>query len=281
MNKAIFITFFSLLSSFSVYSQNVGINTVNPETTLDVNGDIRVRNLIRFGKSEGVQGSAGNLGDVLTSRGPGLTPTWAKPEESRTTYRLQESVVLIDQKGVYFDNVGLMNITPELIEDSDLSAADGWKEITALQAGITPTKSKNRIIITLQTMAQAYTKYPDFDALYAIGIFVDGKLKSTRPISVAGNGSTFDQGILYSALVDLPIKANQASYKIQVAVKQRYRNLYPSASSAHTIENIDWLSFVGTTTVGPYTSSTPVTNANAWMNKTSLKIELYEALLSD
>lgn len=49
---------------------NVGINTTNPQKTLDVNGDVNIQNKIFLNNS------TGNNGQVLTSGGPSGSPSW-------------------------------------------------------------------------------------------------------------------------------------------------------------------------------------------------------------
>jgi hypothetical protein len=49
---------------------NVGINTSNPQATLDVNGDVNIQNKLLFNNS------AGNDGQVLVSSGMASAPTW-------------------------------------------------------------------------------------------------------------------------------------------------------------------------------------------------------------
>ena len=50
---------------------NVGINTTNPQSTLDVNGDINIENKLLLNNT------AGTVGQVITSGGPGSPAIWA------------------------------------------------------------------------------------------------------------------------------------------------------------------------------------------------------------
>ncbi|CAI8815594.1 hypothetical protein [Chryseobacterium sp. IT-36CA2] len=64
-----------LLAFFNANSQ-VGINTPTPQKTLHVNGSLQVTNEINLGGNATTSGNAGTSGQVLTSNGPGATPTW-------------------------------------------------------------------------------------------------------------------------------------------------------------------------------------------------------------
>jgi hypothetical protein len=64
------IILFSFFAACNFYGQNVGIGTTNPTQKLDVVGNLRVSGAIMPG------GTAGTTGQVLTSNGAGLAPTW-------------------------------------------------------------------------------------------------------------------------------------------------------------------------------------------------------------
>lgn len=61
--KKIFIIIISL-SSVGSYAQ-VGINTATPVGTLDINGDLNVRNELRTGGTNTVKGNAGTAGMIF------------------------------------------------------------------------------------------------------------------------------------------------------------------------------------------------------------------------
>lgn len=284
MNKKtvnIIIGVMLLLFTHTIYGQNtgvVGINTNTPQTTLDVNGTVRVRNAIRLGGVEGTIGNVGRAGQVITSRGADTSPVWAAIDSPSLNlgYGITESITLSDSQGVIFAGTTgdstpdrITELTAEYLEDSELSAANGWVEIAGLSTEITPTKANNRVAVTLQTVAQALTTGSTADVVFAMGIFVDGKLKSTRPVSVNGSGSIFTIGTLFDTFENLPPKLNEEPYSIQVAVSLRYRYIYTSAGNIESPGN-NWTVFIGT--------STGVDNTNLWMNTSSLKVELYEEI---
>ena len=281
MNKKNIHIILGLLLLFTpvVYAQKVGINTDTPQTTLDVNGKIQVRKDIRLGAAAGTAGSPGSTGQAITSRGAGQSAVWAAAGGQVTGlgYGIKESVVLSDSQGVIYTGTAgnytpdrITELSAEYLEDSELSTANGWTEITGLRSEITPTKANNRVVVTLQTIAQATVSGSTADVVFAMGVFVDGKLKSVRPVSVLGSGSIFSIGTLFDTFENLAPKANDAAYSVQIAIALRYRNVFNATSGAPSSPGSDWTVFIGT--------STDVDNTNSWMNTSSLKIELYEEI---
>jgi len=60
-------------NAFMHYNANtnrLGINTINPQNTLDVNGSLRINGALETGAG------TGQAGEVLTSQGPNLPPIW-------------------------------------------------------------------------------------------------------------------------------------------------------------------------------------------------------------
>jgi len=275
MNKKnIILGIVLLLFTHIVYAQKVGINADTPLTTLDVNGTIRVRKDIRLGGTAGTAGSPGGIGQAFTSQGAGKSPVWSPMGiDVSFGYGITQSVVLADRVGVkYFTEDAITSLTAEYLEDTELSLANGWTEIPGLRSEIAPTKDKNKIVVSLQTIAQGITSSNVVDAEFGIGVFVDGKLKSVRSVNINGSGMTFTVGNLFDTFNNLPVKANGESYDIQVATALRYRNVYKKSSDlGNEPSGDDWYVMIGT-------SSSAVSNTNEWMNMTSLKIELYEEI---
>ncbi|MDU1906236.1 MAG: hypothetical protein E6772_15815 [Dysgonomonas sp.] len=254
-----------LLSTHISYAQSVGINTENPQTTLDVNGAIQVRKEIKLGNAEGVAGSPGSVGYGFASQGVGKNPVWAPLTtiQPPTGLGITQSFVLNDSDGARFlRTYSDTNFSPEFLEDSGLNTANGWVELSNLKAEVIPTSPVNRLVITLQTVGQSSLSI-DVDAVFAVGVFLDGKLKCVRPLQVMGSDYAFATGTLFDSFENLPPKANSDPYVIQVAAIMRYNRDYPSSNPGAIYY------YLGTSP-----SSTP--NSNNLMNMTTIKLELYE-----
>jgi len=266
-----------LLYSGTVLAQTkgVGIDTNTPATMLDVNGDIRVREEIRLGGAEGVKGSAGTAGQGFTSKGPGKSPVWSPlMTDASAGFGIFQSVVKVDSIGVVYSSITpIASLSEEFVENSPLSAANGWTEIVGLRSYIKPTDDENRVVVTLQTVAQSPLSSDLADAEVGIGIFIDGKLKMIRSIHVSGSNQTFTVGTLFDSFVNLPVKANDESYLIQVASTVRYNHPLDAYVGGYITSTYagDWAILVGTT-------HTSTNNTSYRMNRTSLKIDLYQEI---
>lgn len=262
----------TLLSINITFAQKVGINTNTPQATLDVNGVIQVRKEIRLGGQAGTTGNPGSTGQAFVSQGTGKSPIWSPVGlDVSLGFGITQSVVLTDSVGVLYTKE-ISSLTAEYLENSELSTAAGWTELEKLRSEIKPTKANNRVVVTLQTIAQTANSTFLADAEVAIGIFVDGKLKSVRHIHVGGSSMTFTVGTLFDSFENLPVKENNESYTIQVAFANRYNKLQSKTNSTGTPSAKDYYIMVGK-------STSDVSNTSNRMNMTSLKLELYEEIL--
>jgi len=73
MKKTLFLLTLSIYAA--TYAQ-VGIGTSTPQKTLHVNGSLQVTNELNVGGNGTTAGSAGLIGQVLKSNGPGAAPSW-------------------------------------------------------------------------------------------------------------------------------------------------------------------------------------------------------------
>lgn len=246
----------------------VGVNTDTPRATLDVEGSMRVTKDIKLGAESGTAGDPGNEGDGFASQGPDKNPVWTPLMSGMASgYRIAESIVLNDQGG-FLDNSSspITDLRAQYMEGSSISE-NRWVELTGLRADITPKTENNRVVITLQTVGQSGAKTGiTADLVLAVGIFIDDKLRSVRPISVYGSSMAFSIATLFDSFQDLKPKTGGASYSIKVGVALRYKNV--TGGSGPTA----WYALVGR-------SDPNVTNTTGMMNKTSLKIDLYEEII--
>ncbi|MCU0374892.1 MAG: hypothetical protein MUF24_06250 [Chitinophagaceae bacterium] len=85
-----------------VFAQNVGINTNSPAFTLDINGDLNLRSGFRL------NGSRGDSGAVLMSRGASVAPAWSNWRGFKATAdgnQVIESNTSIDFVLLNFDDI--------------------------------------------------------------------------------------------------------------------------------------------------------------------------------
>ncbi|MCW3160841.1 hypothetical protein [Chryseobacterium oryctis] len=76
MKKQILLLAGITIFPIATFSQ-VGVNTVTPQKTLHVNGSIQLTNELNVGGNSNTAGNAGALGQILTSNGPNVAPSWA------------------------------------------------------------------------------------------------------------------------------------------------------------------------------------------------------------
>lgn len=65
----------ALLLSCFAYSQ-VGIETADPQTSLDINGSLQLRSEIRVSGDDAAKGDPGTFGQVMVSEGPENDVVW-------------------------------------------------------------------------------------------------------------------------------------------------------------------------------------------------------------
>lgn len=260
-----------ILSLFAhiICAQKVGINTDSPLTTLDVNGDIRVRKDIKLGEAAGTPGSSGSAGYAFTSQGTGKSPVWSSMGAvSVSGYGVTQSIALSDMVGVTYtipnQASSITSLSEEFLEGSDITDGGIWTEITGLRSEIAPVKANNRVVVNLQTLF--HTNQNDIvDAVVVVGVFIDGKLKSVSPISINGSGYTVTLGNLFDTFSNLPPKSDNSSYVIQIATALRYTYAYSGLSGNPA--STSYILTVGTSAAYNMTNE---------MSMTSLKIDVYE-----
>jgi len=175
MEKCKFILFFLLIANLSAYSQ-VGINTENPKTTLDVNGDFQIRGEFRAGISTDDVVAVGTSGQYLMSQGSELPPVWADmevPQLNTGDYVLKDTQFAEDKVGLSITALSNSALNEGATLDSQ------WSVLEGLTTDITVSKDKNRIMFTSQTVLQfSYEGVLVADASWATtlcGIFIGKK----------------------------------------------------------------------------------------------------------
>lgn len=190
------------LLSLCVNAQ-VGIGTVSPKSTLDINGKTTLRKELRVGGTSGVPGNAGLNGQVLVSQGEGLPPVWKSLNVSfmeEGQYKLINSYLSSDQNGItglssafaadgiYLNNVG---------DDITNTAKGKWIKIEGLKNTFTIKNGKNRLTYQFQTGVEmkAPVATTSQSVTFACGVFRNGKLVAVRPDKIVSNNNSEKSGI--------------------------------------------------------------------------------------
>lgn len=156
----LFYTYIFLIINSLCYSQ-VGIKTLTPEKTLDVNGGLNIRKELRLNGDETNKGSAGTDGQIFS-----VTGTTLLSDEYKTikiadgtgslTYTYLNTTT--DRTGVKFSATGSTN--PYLLNSAFTTSTGttiaNWARLSGNTDtfSITDTTKKSKAILSFQTNAQ-------------------------------------------------------------------------------------------------------------------------------
>ncbi len=186
------------------YSQ-VGIKTLTPEKTLDVNGGLNIRKELRLNGDETNKGSAGTDGQIFS-----VTGTTLLSDEYKTikiadgtgslTYTYLNTTT--DRTGVKFSATGSTN--PYLLNSAFTTSTGttiaNWARLSGNTDtfSITDTTKKSKAILSFQTNAQIARSAPsgNYSGSFACGIFVKKgsgaeELKAVRSDVVRGVSGSY------------------------------------------------------------------------------------------
>lgn len=184
MKKIIFGAILTLHAIGISYAQN-GINTVQPVTALDVNGDLNVTGKIRLKGTDTTPGDPGAKNKAFTSNGATDPASW---EEVKIPLGYQGGMYLTDVEAL-FDKVGLeLSATGATTYDENESLTGNWVEIPGLTKQVTILRPTNKVHVQFQTTAQINFAGT---ASYACGIFMENQLKGTRVDVVSGETGAY------------------------------------------------------------------------------------------
>lgn len=171
MIKKIILGFTLTLLVGNAFGQ-VGINTQNPTSSLDVNGSFRSTEDILVGGTEVTPGSAGIAGQVLTSKGAGFAPEWqtaTMPVPDTGEWFLIGSFSRTDTKGGFvFDSDSGADAYTSSYTVRQASGSSGnvwtmvgydtksWKEFEDFRFEMSSFDTPVRVVISVQVLAQAY-----------------------------------------------------------------------------------------------------------------------------
>ncbi|MGG5209020.1 hypothetical protein ACQWU4_08725 [Chryseobacterium sp. MIQD13] len=208
----------SLLFITGIMNAQVGINTSNPASMLDVNGDLNVRREIRTDGTNLVKGSAGVAGTILHNNSELHTNDWksvkiADGQGSMSVFSLN---TVSDQTGASFSNPN--GSTSPYTEGAAITSA--WTVLPGTTDTFSITNAVNKVAFTFQTTAQK-TGNANASAGFACGIFVDNRLRAVRTDVLIGSEGSYKIFNLNATLTNLMPKNN---YSVKVACTKRNLN---------------------------------------------------------
>lgn len=252
--KKIIIFIFFLTAHLVVHAQ-LGINTKTPLATLDVQGNLGIRNRIYLGGSNTVLGMLGDVGTVMVSQGPAKSPVWKmirRPPFDPFLYTIFNNEAAETEAGLTLGNtvsgydLNTLNQT--------LSSYNG-----TVIAGLTKTfeidNPDNVALLSFETISHLQSNTINSGVDFSCGIFVDDQLKGVRVYTL--NQPSTAQYPFYT--FDMVVSATNLSvgnHEAKVACKRR--------------ANIN--NFTSNIGIGKAVNS----NLNDFMTKSSLVVETYE-----
>lgn len=260
------IILFLLLTSKTLCSQ-VGINTENPQATLDVNGDFQIRGEFRAGSSTDDEIAVGKPGQYLMSQGPGLPPTWGDiemPELETGDYLLAASQFAEDRTGLILTTLGNSSISDGASFDSQ------WTVLEGLTTEIKVSKNKNRIVFTTQTIPQFnYAGELQSDVSWAAvlcGVFIGSKGADRSGFKLVAARQGYIRGghypqlgfVMISSHDDIPI----GEHEVIVAYQRREGSSNLNALPMYIGRGFD--------------TGTGMQINNNFMNKSKIRVDVFE-----
>lgn len=192
-----------LFVPFFAFAQ-LGIGTTLPNATLDVNGDINIRNQIYLGGNETAIGNPGTAGQIIVSNGT-IPATWQNVQipDGISEFILSSKYVNDDLVGVTLKD----GPTVVYLENTDISA--DWLVINGLTTSFEIKKASNRVNFSAQTVAQRSNS--DI-ASYACAVFVDDKLRAVRTDAINTTAGGYRVYNLNITLSDLLVGVHTAKF---------------------------------------------------------------------
>lgn len=252
-----------------MYGQ-VGIMTEKPRSALDVNGDFNKNGKLFIDNNNVL--SPGQTGQILVSRGAGLSPTWKAlkiPDyESykfylifNDSFRDFNSNSTTTGQGISLSSAtSPATISTDLMKGADITNLinnKGFKEITGLANPFIVNSAESKAYFQFETVVQQNnTANLGSNQMYACGIFVDDKLQSAR-LNTLFTSTTAESTFLTHNQIGGASNLSKGQHTVRVACA-RY-----TADSNITLG-------IGVP------STTAVNNLNNFMTQASLKVDVYE-----
>lgn len=184
------VTYLIFSISSLVFSQ-VGIGTKIPQSSLDVNGNIMLREELKVGGTKTVDGSSGNYNDILVSQGDGNTPLWKSSKVGfyeEGEYRTTSSFITTSESGLIYSSSQNDGITTSLLGELLVTSPSIWKELPNLSTKFSVDDPKNKINIMFQTGIESGNigSTSDQNIKFMCGIFIDNILVALRADQIDG-----------------------------------------------------------------------------------------------
>ncbi|KFC22553.1 hypothetical protein [Epilithonimonas lactis] len=248
----------------------VGVMTEKPQAALDVNGDFNKKGKL-FLDNDNIL-SPGKTGQVLVSRGPGVSPTWKAlkvPDYEQYKYYLIFNDSFRDfntassnsGQGVSLGTAtSPATISTDLVKGADITNLinnKGFKEITGLANPFVVNSSESKVYLQFETVVQQNnTTTLGSNQMYACGIFIDNKLQSAR-LNTLFTSTTAESTFLTHNQIGGASNLAKGQHTVRVACTR------------YTTDNNVVLG-IGVP------STTAVNNLNNFMTQASLKVDVYE-----
>lgn len=212
--RIIFLLLTLLLSAF-VYSQ-IGIETETPQTSLDINGSIQLRNDLKLNGNDTTIGNPGVFGQVVASEGAGESAVWKNvnvPFLENEQYQLINSFSKIDMIGISFPTgSGDGNSTNNINDSLDSS----WSILDDLTTEINVNNADNKVSLTFQSGVElSKISSNNQNIKYICGAFFNDKIKAMRPNQIdAISGKEKNQSLISLSYTVLNLEEGTHTVKI-------------------------------------------------------------------
>ncbi|MET3732827.1 hypothetical protein [Moheibacter stercoris] len=268
MKIRIFLIFCLCVPLNFVYAQ-VGIQTNQPQSDLDVNGDVSLRQELRLKGTSTVTGNPGQNGQVLFSQDGTNEPMWKfvnVPYIEEGQIQLKYSFAVVDQVGIDFPSgAGDLDELSSLGE----SLNSTWTQIPGLATQLEIKKSLNKVALIFQTGVEMLNTYnPEVDVKnfvrYICGVFQNDILVAVRAdqVNSSNNKNSKNQGLYTLSYILTNVPVGEHTYKVACRkIKTSTGGNYPLA--------------IGKTLV------TGAQVANNFMLSSNLKIDVMEYVVNE
>lgn len=249
-----------LLCTYCIHTYGqVGIGTENPQSTLDVRGDITVRDKIYLGGSDDGLGDPGKKGQVLISQGPGNPPVWKSlniPVINPDDFLIVFTNTYSDEVGITLSNLQTINTTT-LYEKGDLrshSKFNLWQDISGLTKTFNVQDSDSKVHITYEAVIHIKGQGSGYVDV-GCGVFINDQLQGIRTATLQQVSGAQNPFHTFLMLVNTD-NINEGVNQVKVACA-RFRNqgYTDQVGIGRAIE----------------------TNINNFIAQSSLRIDIYES----